>query len=73
MNNYNALYPLIILYNALYIKTLSEVLPNTHTHMYVCIYIYIYISAVKRLIIQNTSFCLHNICVCVLCIFIFHS
>ncbi len=34
-------------------------------------------SAVKRLIainhIQNKSFCLHNICVCILCIFIMYT
>ncbi len=40
------------------------------------LHIYIYISAVKWLItinhIQNKRFCLHNICVCVLCIFIMY-
>ncbi len=30
LNNYNAVYPLIALYNALYIKALSKVLPNIY-------------------------------------------
>ncbi len=34
MNNYNALYPLITVYNALYIKALSKVLPFFPIHFF---------------------------------------
>ncbi len=50
-------------------------LQNSKT--YIWIRLFKKTSAVKRLIainhIQNKRFCLHNICVCVLCIFITHT
>ncbi len=70
MNNFNALYPLITLYNALYIKALSKVLPNCFINF--IIYILIFISAVKRLIASKIKVFVYIINVCVLCIFIMY-